>query len=78
VHVTFPAGGDVVRAVDGVDLTVAPGEVLALVGESGCGKTTLIRSIIGLEPLASGRSSSTVNQSEAAPARCARCAAACR
>jgi oligopeptide/dipeptide ABC transporter ATP-binding protein len=54
VHVTFPAGGDVVHAVDGVDLTVAPGEVLALVGESGCGKTTLIRSIIGLEPLASG------------------------
>lgn len=54
VHVTFPAGSDVVRAVDGVDLTVAEGEVLALVGESGCGKTTLIRSVLGLEPLASG------------------------
>jgi peptide/nickel transport system ATP-binding protein len=56
IHVTFPAGrtSGVVRAVDGVDLAVGAGEVLALVGESGCGKTTLIRSIIGLEPLSSG------------------------
>lgn len=54
VHVTFPAGAGVVRAVDGVDLAVAAGEVLALVGESGCGKTTLIRSILGLERLSSG------------------------
>jgi len=56
VHVTFPGGSKstVVRAVDGVDLAVAAGEVLALVGESGCGKTTLIRSILGLEPIASG------------------------
>jgi peptide/nickel transport system ATP-binding protein len=44
--VTYPNGA---RAVDGVDLSLGEGEVLALVGESGCGKTTLIRSIIGLE-----------------------------
>jgi peptide/nickel transport system ATP-binding protein len=37
-----------VRAVDGVDLTIYPGETLALVGESGCGKTTVGRSILQL------------------------------
>ena len=44
---------DVLRAVDGVDLTVARGEALGLVGESGCGKSTLGRCIVGLyEPTA--------------------------
>jgi oligopeptide/dipeptide ABC transporter ATP-binding protein len=55
LEVHFPVGGGwfgsprgIVHAVDGVDLHVNPGEIVAVVGESGCGKTTLARSVLGL------------------------------
>lgn len=56
----FPIKGDTlfqkkyIRAVDGVSFDVASGETFGLVGESGCGKTTLGKTIIGLAPLTSG------------------------
>jgi oligopeptide/dipeptide ABC transporter ATP-binding protein len=43
-----------VRAVDGVDLDILPNETLGLVGESGCGKTTLSKLILALEEPDSG------------------------
>ena len=42
------------RAVDGVNLEVQPGEIVALAGESGCGKTSLARTILGLETPTAG------------------------
>ena len=44
-----------VRAVDGVSLTVAPGELVCLLGHSGCGKTTLLRIAAGVEAPTAGR-----------------------
>lgn len=46
--------GQVFRAVDGVSLELKRGETLALVGESGCGKTTLSRALLGLLPMHAG------------------------
>ncbi|MFF9393013.1 ABC transporter ATP-binding protein [Streptomyces griseoluteus] len=56
LHVSFPGrnGDPVARAVDGVELDIRTGETVALVGESGCGKTTLARSLLGLVRPTSG------------------------
>ncbi|MFN8723266.1 MAG: ABC transporter ATP-binding protein [Rhodospirillales bacterium] len=43
-----------VKAVDGIDLTIARGETLGLVGESGCGKSTVGRAILRLAPITAG------------------------
>jgi oligopeptide/dipeptide ABC transporter ATP-binding protein len=46
--------GGTVQALDGVDLSIMPGETLGVVGESGCGKTTLSRALLQLVPATSG------------------------
>jgi ABC-type glutathione transport system ATPase component len=54
--VEFPRGRrrPPLRAVDGVSLQIAPRETVGLVGESGAGKTTIGRAILGLAPIARG------------------------
>ncbi|MBY4945283.1 ABC transporter ATP-binding protein [Cupriavidus respiraculi] len=50
LHVAFQAGGRTIRAVNGVSLEVAPGEALALIGESGSGKSVTLRALMRLHP----------------------------
>ena len=48
LHVAFPSKRETVRAVDGGSFQVFQGETFGLVGESGCGKSQTLRSILGL------------------------------
>jgi peptide/nickel transport system ATP-binding protein len=43
-----------VSAIDDVDFSIAPGETLGLVGESGCGKSTVAKALLGIHPATSG------------------------
>ena len=45
----------IVQAVDGIDIEIAKGETFSLVGESGCGKSTVARLVVGLYPPTAGR-----------------------
>ena len=56
LHTTFRTPRGRVRAVDGVSLTLNRGRTLGLVGESGCGKSVLSRTIMGLLPSSAERS----------------------
>jgi peptide/nickel transport system ATP-binding protein len=55
LRVSFASDAGLARVLDGVDLTIRRGEIMGLVGESGCGKTTLARAILGILPGNSAR-----------------------
>ena len=55
LHVDFQTYGGVVQAVRGVSFDVCAGQTLAIVGESGCGKSVTVQSLMGLIPMPPGR-----------------------
>jgi peptide/nickel transport system ATP-binding protein len=55
LRVDFATDGGPAQVLDGINLGVGPGEVVGLVGESGCGKTTLARAILGILPRGAAR-----------------------
>lgn len=54
VHFSSAPSTPPIRAIDGLDLCIGRGEVVGIVGESGCGKTTLGRAVLGIQPLSGG------------------------
>ena len=50
LHIRYRTARGDARAVDGISFTIEPGEYLGLVGESGCGKSTIAKAILGILP----------------------------
>ncbi len=59
-HLAIPTFDGPARVLNGIDLALAEGETLGIVGESGCGKTVLARTILGIGP---GRAERTAGAS---------------
>lgn len=55
VHKTYDTGTAKVPALRGVNIAIAPGEMVAVMGPSGCGKTTLLNCLSGLDKVDSGQ-----------------------
>ena len=55
LKVEFDTYGGTVQAVRGVDFSIEQGQTLAIVGESGCGKSVTVQSMMGLIPMPPGR-----------------------
>src|SRR5260370_17995509 len=55
LRVDFATDRGPAQVLDGINLDIATGEVVGLVGESGCGKTTLARAILGILPQGAAR-----------------------
>jgi len=55
VSISLGAGGDAFEAVSGLDVAIAPGELVCVLGPSGCGKSTLLGALAGHLPITAGR-----------------------
>ena len=55
ISVSYRSHGGIVQAVDRLDLQLEAGRTLGLVGESGCGKSSLARALTGLSPISHGK-----------------------